>query len=266
MVKKLYLLRHGETEGAQSNRYKGHMDVPLSEKGIRQMERLSKYIVQNCSNPPLPTGQAGSPLFGKGEIGGLLTAVYTSDLSRAVKSAEIISEPYNIKPIIVRSLRERNFGIWEGMSFDEIKEKYPREFEAWVGNPLKFSPMKGESTLEVRDRAIHALDRILNNDGYLRIQGLKEPDEQKDNSLNPSNPRTLESFSAESIAIVAHGGINRIILCHLLGIPLENIFRIEQDFSALNIVEFYDKYPVVKLINCIIEDYGSEDFEERNCC
>ena len=56
----------------------------------------------------------------------------------------------------------------------------------------------------------------------------------------------------ENIAIVSHGGIIRIILCHLLGIPLENIFRIEQDNGALNIVEFYDNYPVAKLINYVL--------------
>jgi alpha-ribazole phosphatase len=48
---------------------------------------------------------------------------------------------------------------------------------------------------------------------------------------------------------VAHGGVNRIILCHIMGIPLENIFRIEQDYGAVNIIEFWDKYPVVKLLN-----------------
>ncbi len=70
--------------------------------------------------------------------------------------------------------------------------------------------------------------------------------------------RALEAFNGivsrhegESIAIVAHGGINRVILCGLLGIPLENIFRIEQDFAALNIIELWD-YPVVKLINLVI--------------
>jgi len=54
---------------------------------------------------------------------------------------------------------------------------------------------------------------------------------------------------ALNIAITAHGGVNRIILCHVMGIPLENIFRIEQDFAAVNIIEFWEKYPVVKLLN-----------------
>ncbi len=141
MVTTLYLIRHGGTEGADAERYKGHIDVPLSEKGIQQMERLAEYISAEATSK--------------------LSAVYCSDLVRAVKSAEIIAGPYSIEPVAVKAFRERNFGIWEGMSFDEIKEKYPEEFNAWANNPLEFSPMQGENTLEVRDRAINALDEIL---------------------------------------------------------------------------------------------------------
>ena len=210
MVTTLYLIRHGETEGGEIRRYKGTIDVPLSEKGVRQMEQVSRYIYQNT------VYNQNSEYRTRGTE---LSAVYCSDLTRAIRSAEIVAEPHSLKPIIVSSLRERNFGLWEGMSFDEIREKYPLEFDAWAGNPLKFSPMEGESTLAMRDRVIPAMNEI------------------------------MENHNKENIAIVAHGGVNRIILCHILGIPLENIFRIEQDYGALNIIEFWNKYPVVKLVN-----------------
>ncbi len=200
MVTTLYLIRHGETEGSETKRYKGTLDVPLSEKGIKQVEHLSRYILRVVN----------------------LTAVYCSDLSRALKSAEIIAKPHSLSPIVVSSLRERNFGHWEGMSFDEIKVKYPQEFADWAENPMAFSPVNGETTLEVRDRVI---------DGFETI---------------------ICANAGKNIAIVAHGGVNRVILCHILGIPMENIFRLEQDFAALNIIEFWDKYPVVKLMNGII--------------
>ena len=141
MLTKLYLIRHGETEGAETRRYKGHIDVPLSENGIRQIRKLSEYIIENS-----PPG---------------LSSVYCSDLSRAVKSAEIIAEPFGGKPVILKGLKERNFGEWEGMSFEEIEEKYPHDFKAWAENPLRFSPLNGETTVEVRDRAMMALDLIL---------------------------------------------------------------------------------------------------------
>jgi len=223
MVTKLYLISHGETAGAETKRYKGHLDVPLSENGIRQMERVAEYIYENTGhrtdNPPIP------PLY-KGGQGGV-TAIYTSDLSRAVKSAEIIAGPHGLTPVIIPELKERNFGIWEGMSFDEIREKYPDEFNAWASNPLEHSPIGGESTIEVRDRAVKALGKILNNP--------------------PIPPLTKEG--GRSIVIASHGGIIRILLCHFLGVPLENVFRIEQGFAALNIIELHDDYPVVKLIN-----------------
>ena len=198
------MIRHGETEDADSRRYKGHLDVPLSENGVEQIKRLSAYL----------SGEV------KG-ISGTLGAVYCSGLSRAVKSAEIIAEPFGLKPIVVENFKERNFGVWEGMSFDEIQEKYPDAFSAWAENPLKFSPMEGESTLDVKERALKVFDEIIGK------------------------------HNGENIAIVAHGGVNRVILCELLGIPLENIFRIEQDFAALNVIELWD-YPVVKHLNYIV--------------
>ncbi len=201
MVTKIRLIRHGETEDADSGRYKGHIDAPLSERGIGQIKRLADYIARNGPDK--------------------LNAVYSSNLGRAVKSAGIIAGPYGIEPVIVEGLKERDFGAWEGMTFDEIKERYPGAFNAWAADPLKFSPVEGESTLDFSSRAMEAFNGI------------------------------VSEHEGESIAVVAHGGINRVILCSLLGIPLENIFRIEQDFAALNIIEIWD-YPVVKLINFVV--------------
>ncbi|OGW31906.1 MAG: hypothetical protein A2X59_01790 [Nitrospirae bacterium GWC2_42_7] len=236
MVTTLYLVRHGETEGSRQMRYKGSIDVPMSEKGFEQIRSTSAFIqdqlkeasyakyakylydIQSSAekNKSLPAqGNLKAP---ENEII-RLNAVYTSGLSRAATGAKIIAALYGLKPVVLHDLRERHFGIWEGMSFLEIREKYPETFNAWAEDPLLYSPPEGESTIEVRDRVINVLDSILS----------RHPDEH--------------------IAVVAHGGVNRIILCHVLGIPLENIFRIEQDYGGLNIIEFWDKYPVVKLIN-----------------
>ncbi len=205
---KVYLIRHGETEGAETKRYKGHIDVPLSDNGIEQVKRLSAFLEGTRSRRPDMTI---SPIH----------AVYCSDLDRAIKSAEIIAGPHGLKPVINEGIKERNFGVWEGMSFEEINEKWPDAFSAWADNPLRFSPMNGESTLAARDRAMPAFQEIVNN------------------------------HKEGNIAIVTHGGVIRIILCELLGIPLENIFRIEQDFAALNVIEIWD-YPVVKHINYVV--------------
>jgi alpha-ribazole phosphatase/probable phosphoglycerate mutase len=217
MVTKVYLIRHGETEDADSRRYKGHIDVPLSEQGIEQIKRLTAFLSAKEDKRGSTELTSDRPVVRSSA----LKAVYSSSLSRALKSAEIIAGPYGLQPVIVDELRERNFGVWEGMSFDEIEKKYPDAFRAWAENPLKFSPMDGESTLEVTDRALKAFNEI------------------------------VENHNGQNIAIVSHGGIIRVILCHLLGIPLENIFRIEQSFGALNIIELWD-YPVVKQINYVV--------------
>ena len=197
----IYLIRHGETENAEQRRYKGHIDVPLSAKGELQLEDVASRLSSVS-----------------------LSAVYTSDLKRARRSAEIVAKPHNIEPVIDIAFKERNFGRWEGLTFKECRERFPEEFEAWVKNPVEASPVGGESTLDVKNRLIPALEELL-----LRKQ----------------------RNETSSISIVAHGGVNRIILCHLLGMPLQNIFRIEQDFGALNIIEIWDETPVVKLINGI---------------
>ncbi len=202
---KIFLIRHGETVDANSRRYKGHIDIALSDNGVAQVTRLSDYISSNA-------GEGSDVPIG---------AVYCSDLSRARKSAEIIAGPLGLKPVVNIGLKERNFGVWEGLTFDEIKEKWPDAFDSWAANPVEFSPMEGESTLEVKDRAMKTFNEI------------------------------ISKHEGESIALVAHGGINRVILCELLGIPLENIFRIEQDFAAMNEIELWD-YPVVKKINYVV--------------
>jgi broad specificity phosphatase PhoE len=226
MVTTLYLVRHGKTEGSEAKRYKGSLDVPLSPAGIEQMRRSSNFILKHLLNSaPSRKNDYLKDIHGDSSTAEPdapgLTAVYCSNLSRASVSAEIIAGKFGLKPIPIADLNERNFGVWEGMTFSEIKEKYPVEFKLWSEDPLRFSPPDGESTLKVRDRVIRALEGIINN----------------------------HNGKDQNIAVVAHGGVNRIILCHFLGIPLENIFRIEQDNASVNIIELWSKYPVIKLIN-----------------
>lgn len=231
MVTTLYLVRHGSIDADGARRYYGSMDVPLLEEGEAQMKGASGLItryladlasakdrsyLKDIHNPEETDHEVRD---GGEEETPRLTAIYCSDLQRAVKSAAIIAEPHGLDPIQAPALRERNFGIWEGLTFTEIKERYPLEFEAWAGNPLKYTPIGGEGTLDMSLRVTRAMEDI------------------------------VESHPGGEIAIIAHGGVNRILLCQIMGIPFENIFRIEQDYGAVNIVEFWDRYPVVKLLN-----------------
>jgi alpha-ribazole phosphatase len=200
MSTKLYLIRHGETEDAQAKRYKGSINVPLSDTGIRQIEMVGMFLKKHTT----------------------LNAIYTSPLSRAQNSAEIIARIYNIQTIVVEPLKEIHFGSWEGMNFEEIRQKFPEEFDLWATDPVKQGPVNGETITEVRDRVMESVNQIL--------------------STNKN----------QNIAIVAHGAVNRIIIAEILGLPLNNIFRIEQDFACLNIIEFHRRFPVLRLLNGIV--------------
>ncbi|MCX7794301.1 MAG: histidine phosphatase family protein [Thermodesulfovibrionales bacterium] len=224
MVKTLYIIRHGVTEGDGIKRYKGSMDVLLSERGIRQMERVAFYLRSVIAEQNL--------------------VLYSSPLKRALKSAEIIGKEFGLTPVVIEELKERNFGLWEGMSYEEIMMTYPEEFEAWRSNPLRYSPPGGESTIEVRDRVMKGLKKIEQHSRAL---------EQQLNMKN-NNPASNVSGISTSSIIVAHGGVNRVILCEILGIPLENIFRIEQEHACINVIQFHDGYPVVKLLNFTLRD------------
>jgi alpha-ribazole phosphatase len=226
MVTTLYLIRHGATEGSGTKRYIGNIDVPLSERGKEQMRKAGAFISAHLAGCPTERSTSYLKDIHGSQAGGFtlsdtctLSAVYCSDLARAATSAEILAGPHGLVPIRVPALRERSFGIWEGMTFLEIKKRYPVEFESWAEDPLEFSPVGGESTMGVQERVIPEVERI------------------------------IKKHAGRHVAIVAHGGINRIVLCHILGMPLRNIFRIEQDYAAVNIVEFWDKYPVLKLLN-----------------
>lgn len=197
----LYLLRHGETEGPKKV-YKGHIDIPLSKEGEKQVERVVNFLRKYIKRYEINT-----------------EFCYSSPLKRAIKTGEIISKELSLKLKPLQTLKERNFGKWEGLSINDIISLYPEDFERWRTDPLRFSPPEGESTLQVSERASKALNEII------------------------SAHRNSQVF------IIAHGGINRVILCKILGLPLENIFRIEQEFACVNIIEFYDNHPVVKLIN-----------------
>lgn len=212
MVTTLYLIRHGVTVGGEQRRYKGSIDVPLSDEGWEQAQKTAAFI---CSDVARRAAKAEQ----EGHAPSRLKAIYASPLSRALRTAEAICAPLGMHPFVYPDLRERHFGVWEGMTFSEIKEQYPEEFSAWAHNPLDHAPTGGETTREVETRCVKAMHEI------------------------------LDRHKGESLAIVAHGGVNRVMLCNIMGLPLEHIFRIEQDNAAVSIIEFWEAYPVVKLLN-----------------
>jgi alpha-ribazole phosphatase len=147
-----------------------------------------------------------------------IKTVYSSDLKRTRICAEIVSEPHGLNPIPFPELRELSFGEWEGMSVSEVNEKYPNQLNERLKNIETFSVEGGETFLQLQERVI-----------------------PKFNEIVAGHPH-------DDIVIVAHGGVNRIILGHVLGIPMANIFRIQQEYGAINVLQFYEDNAVAELV------------------
>jgi alpha-ribazole phosphatase/probable phosphoglycerate mutase len=196
-ITRVYLMRHGEVANGGEKRYNGHIDVDITARGVEQMHRLAGLV-------------AGKPI----------TAVYSSDLIRSVKGAKIVADRLGLRQRPLRSLRERSVGKWEGMTAEEIQERYPDEYRAWRADLLNFRPPDGECLEDVRTRVLPAYRAI------------------------------VAAHAGEEIAMLLHGGVNRVILADALGLDPLNLFRIDQAFGALNIIDHYeDGLSVVKLLN-----------------
>ncbi len=135
---KLYLIRHGQTDWNVAGRIQGSTDIPLNETGRRQAERLAK-------------GMERRPV----------KKVFTSTLSRAYETGLAIGKSQNVPVEQMKGLEEVGYGVWEGMTMDEIQEKYPKELELWYNSPVDVAPPQGESQMQVYGRCGRALEAIL---------------------------------------------------------------------------------------------------------
>ena len=138
MLTRVYLMRHGEVANDGQKRYNGHIDVDITEAGVEQMRRLAGML-------------ADKPI----------KAVYSSDLIRSVKGADIIAKQLDLSFTPLRQLRERSVGVWEGLTADEIKERFPEEFQLWRADLLNYRPTGGECVTDVRDRIIPEYERLV---------------------------------------------------------------------------------------------------------
>jgi alpha-ribazole phosphatase len=151
--------------------------------------------------------------------GEAIRTVYTSDLQRAIQGGETLARVFSVSRFTAPALREKNFGKWEGLAAREVAQLYPKSWAEWMADPAESIPEGGESYREAHKRVIPALGDLL----------AKHPGEQ--------------------IAIVAHSGVNRLILGDALGQPLSAIFRIEQKYAALNVIDYFKDRILVKGVN-----------------
>ena len=133
---RLYLIRHGQSAGNAEGRFGGHGPTPLSELGQQQAEKTAKMLAKEG-----------------------ISAIYSSDLHRAVQTAEPLAKLLNLPVNTSKAFRERHVGVLEGLTFDESKENYPKDYYALLNRDILHVITGGESyrqllrriTAETRD-------------------------------------------------------------------------------------------------------------------
>ena len=126
---RIIAIRHGETNWNVIARIQGHLDIELNDKGRWQAEQLAAAL----SHEPID-------------------AVYCSDLSRAHDTAKALATPLGLTPNVIPELRERHFGDFEGLTWQELEDKFPIECKAWKSRDPHWLPPKGESLIQLRAR------------------------------------------------------------------------------------------------------------------
>ena len=133
----LYLIRHGQSDGNLRNVFSGHLDPDLTPLGLRQAAIAAGYLKE------IPAD-----------------AIYSSDLSRAYRTALVTAEAKGMGVKRLSALREINGGAWENVPFDELKTRFPESFSVWSRNFGACRCDGGESVLEMRDRVAGALEKL----------------------------------------------------------------------------------------------------------
>lgn len=148
--------------------------------------------------------------------------VYCSDLARSRQTAEHIVKDTGQALCTRTDFREISMGLWEGKPFAEIALTYPKEFEKRGKDIENYRPPGGESFQECSSRVVAAFLEIV-------------------------------AGSDRDIAIIGHAGVNRLLLCYLLGMPISNLFRLGQNYGCINIITKTKQQYRVEAVNLSLE-------------
>jgi alpha-ribazole phosphatase len=149
-----------------------------------------------------------------------LKAIYSSDLNRTIQGAREIARHHDVPLYSLPGIKESYFGDWEGLTMETIRTDYPEELEKRQADLFLYEmPGGGESLADFSKRITECYNRILTD--------------QK----------------GRDIAIIAHGGVNRVILSSALGLDLSQMFRLHQDYGCLNIIDYFPDSTLVRLVN-----------------
>ena len=136
-----------------------------------------------------------------------IKAVYSSPLKRALLTAQPIAEAYGLDVTVLEGINDVDYGAWAGLSPEEAADRHATLFETWVHDPLRMEFPQGESIKQVRDRAWAAFEAV------------------------------CAAHAGESIILVSHVVVNRVLICAALGLVKDSFWSIGQDNAAFSVLE-----------------------------
>ena len=193
---KLILVRHALTVDNQKSRLSGHIDSSISEEGKEQIDKITNYLKDFD-----------------------IDKIYTTTSSRTKDTVKKLSELKFIEIIEKESLKEISFGDFEGLTFDEIKDKYPKEFQDMIEKGYEYKYPNGESLIDSYNRVCIELDNIISN----------------------NDDRT--------ILICSHGGTIRNIITYLISNSYKYHWNFKIDNGSVTILEVQDGFTVITAMN-----------------
>ncbi|WP_286311405.1 histidine phosphatase family protein [Romboutsia ilealis] len=193
---KLILVRHALTVDNQKSRLSGHIDSSISEEGREQIDKITNYLKDFD-----------------------IDKIYTTTSSRTKDTVKKLSELKSIEIIEKESLKEISFGDFEGLTFDEIKDKYPKEFQDMIEKGYEYKYPNGESLIDSYNRVCIELDNIISNN---------------DN---------------RTILICSHGGTIRNIITYLISNSYKYHWNFKIDNGSVTILEVQDGFTVITAMN-----------------
>ena len=198
---RLILLRHGATSHSQEKRFSGTggRDLSLDEAGVAQAHAAAEWL----------RGHGG------------VQVLVTSPLARARETASHAAEVLGLEPQVVEGLRETSFGDWDGHTFAEVREKWPRELDAWLGSST-VAPPGGESFDAVARRVRRARDEL------------------------------ITAHPGRTVVAVTHVTPIKLLVRAALGAPMDAIYRMELAPGSLTEIEWYpDGHPALRRFNLV---------------
>lgn len=173
------LARHGETEWNVAKIFRGRIDIELNATGIKQAELLAGYLSKVK-----------------------IAAIYSSPKKRALKTAEMVASHHKLDVVVTPGLRDLDFGQWQGLSHQEVKDKYKELYTAWMNAPHQVRIPEGESLDDVRQRALGVVDEVI-----AKYEGI--------------------------VILVSHRVVNKVLICALLGLDNSHFWDIRQDTCGI---------------------------------